>query len=297
MSSDQPIVSPSISQLVYLVAIADSPTWAAAASSLGVSPSALSQGIAELERRLGIALFERVGRRRVLSDRSSDVLAYARRIVSDTKELSRWLEDARAGASLGLRLGMIDAAAVGHYGAELQSFRRERPEVQLRLTVAPSSELIALLQQNVLDVAVVVRPPVRPVDIETIDLITEPLGLYVPADSAVGSPNTWGPWIAFPESSHTRQLIVSALASLGASYEVVAESHQPEVVRHMVNLGLGWAVLPIVQAEQLPNPLVLARPEPVLERTLVAARRTHALPHPLVEEFVGLLSRSAVSRR
>ena len=55
-----------IRQLEYLVAVADEPTWAIAARRVGVSPSALSQGLAELERRLGLTLFEAAGRRRVL---------------------------------------------------------------------------------------------------------------------------------------------------------------------------------------------------------------------------------------
>ena len=55
----------STSQLAYLVAITRHRTWAEAASSLGVTPSALSQGIAELERRLGVPLFAADGRRRV----------------------------------------------------------------------------------------------------------------------------------------------------------------------------------------------------------------------------------------
>ena len=49
----------SIRQLEYLVAVADAPTWADAANAVGVSASALSQGLAELERRIGIDLFER----------------------------------------------------------------------------------------------------------------------------------------------------------------------------------------------------------------------------------------------
>ena len=55
-----------IRQLEYLVAVAEAPTWAEAADVVGVSPSALSQGLAELERRVGVELFDRVGRRRVL---------------------------------------------------------------------------------------------------------------------------------------------------------------------------------------------------------------------------------------
>jgi hypothetical protein len=55
----------SVQQLDYLVAVHDAPTWADAAAAVGVTPSALSQGLSELERRLGVALFARDGRRRV----------------------------------------------------------------------------------------------------------------------------------------------------------------------------------------------------------------------------------------
>ena len=67
-------------QLEYLVAVADHPTWSSAATSLGVSASALSQGLADLERRLGVQLFERQGRRRVLTDLANPVLQHARTV-------------------------------------------------------------------------------------------------------------------------------------------------------------------------------------------------------------------------
>ena len=57
-----PLPDLSIRQLEYLVAVDEAPTWARAAEAVGVSPSALSQGLAELERRLGVALFDRESR-------------------------------------------------------------------------------------------------------------------------------------------------------------------------------------------------------------------------------------------
>ena len=51
-----------VQQLEYLVAVAAAPTRAAAAATVGVTPSALTQGLAELERRVGVPLFERHGR-------------------------------------------------------------------------------------------------------------------------------------------------------------------------------------------------------------------------------------------
>src|SRR5665811_417513 len=105
----------SIRQLEYLVAVADSPTWAVAAADVGVSPSALSQGLAELERRVGVDLFQPEGRRRVLRDAASPVLDHARQVVSLTSDLADWSNRVRSSVTGRVRLGMVDVAVVDHY--------------------------------------------------------------------------------------------------------------------------------------------------------------------------------------
>ena len=77
----------SIRQLEYLVAVAEYPTWGEAADQVGVSASALSQGLAELERRVGVPLFDREGRRRVLRPAAGEVLEHARRVLALTGDL------------------------------------------------------------------------------------------------------------------------------------------------------------------------------------------------------------------
>ncbi len=280
-----------VQQLEYLVAVGDGSTWADAASHVGVSPSALSQGLAELERRVGVTLFERDGRRRRLTSAADPVLAHAEAVVASTRDLAAWAERARSGAEGSLRLGMIDAAAVNHYPAVLREFRAERPDVELRLAVAPSSPLLADLATAELDLVVCVEPP-RPVEgVEWLRLRGDALAVYAPPEQ-VGRrarPKDWGPWVTFPEGSHTRSLIADGLESLGARFDVVAESHQPEVFREMVNLGLGWTVLPIVQAESGPDPLERARREPIAERDLVVARRIDAAPLAVADTLVAAL--------
>ncbi len=278
-----------VQQLEYLVAVADEPTWAVAATSLGVSPSALSQGVAEFERRLGFEVFERVGRRRAVAPAAAPVVEYARRVLAETSDLTAWVAGRTTGETGSVRVGMIDAAAVGHYPTVLLDFRRTHPDVDFSLTVGPSAHLLGLLERNELDLAVLVPPPVQPVGIAWVELMGEPLAVYAPEGAAVRDPHSWGPWIAFPSDSHTRRLITAELVRLGAPVNVVAESHQPDVVREMVRLGLGWAVLPVIQAETQPNPLERVRPEPLLTRVLVAARRAAALANPLADQLVDRL--------
>lgn len=276
----------SIRQLEYLVAVADADTWAHAASAVGVSPSALSQGLAELERRVGVQLFEPVGRRRVLRSSAQPVLDHARQVLALTADLVDWSDRRRTGAAGRVRVGMIDVAAVTHFAAPLRDFRATRPQVDLTLTVAPSRELLDQLAGGQLDLAVCVEPPEAPPGIEADTLMTEVLLVFAPPGSPIDADRSrWGPWVLFPEGSHTRRLVEAHLVEIGASLEVAAESHQPDVLREMVRLGLGWTVLP---ASQSGDGALVTGP-PLLERTLVLVRRAGAVTDPAVDDLAALL--------
>ena len=283
----------STQQLEYLVEVAAGPTWADAAARLGVSPSALSQGLAQLERRIGVPLFDRDGRRRVLRPSATPVLEHARRVVADTRDLARWAAAMDAGRTGVLRVGMIDLAAMTVFGPTLQRFRRRRPDVELHLAVAPSTDLSDQLLAGDLELAVVVEPVVHTGRLAYEPLLSDELAVYAPDGRRAGRPATWGPWVTFPASSHTRALVAGALAELGAPFEVLAESHQPEVLCEMVSLGMGWTVLPVLQAEAEPNPLVRARSEPLLTRRLSLARRPGALLTPAADALADDLRVSA----
>ncbi len=279
----------SIRQLEYLVAIADSPTWAAAAATVGVSASALSQGLAELERRVGIDMFESVGRRRILRVTATPVLEHARQVVALTRDMTEWADRLSSAQTGRVRLGLIDVAAVVHFPDVLRSFRTEHSEVDLKLSVSSSRRLLDDVQRGELDIAVCVEPPEPIAGVETLSLLSEPMIVYGPPGVAIGKPSSWGPWVLFPADSHSRQLVVDRLAELGSPVTVAAESHQPDVLREMVLLGLGWTVLPRSQGESERGDLTVG--EQILERKLVLARRTGGVSDPAVDELAHRLRR------
>ena len=271
-----------VQQLEYLVAVADAPTWAVAAAAEGVTPSALSQGLAELERRVGLPLFERDGRRRVLAPAAAPVLAHAREVVARTVDLARYTHRLREGRGGSLRVGMIDAAAVEHFSPTLRNFRAERAELDLRLTVTNSAALLELLRRAELDLVVCVEPPGLVSSIVTTPLTHERLFVHAPDRRALDRPPTeWGPWVTYPAGAHTRLVIQHALRRAGAPFDVVAESHQPEVLREMVRVGLGWTVLPAASRRHDGADLILG--PPIAERHLVVVRRAEAVPNPAGE--------------
>ena len=287
--ADPTLPNLTVQQLEYLVAAAASPTRAAAAAGLGVTPSALTQGLAELERRVGVPLFERHGRQTRLRPQAAEVLDHARRVVAETRDLARWAETRRSGNAGTVRLGTIDAVAVHHRAAAIRRHRRVSPDLDLRLTVAPSGALLDSLRVGDLDLVVCVESADPPVGIDTVICLEEPLHAYAPDGAAVGAPATWGPWVTYPDGSHTRSVIAAGLIAVGAPFEVVAESNQPDVLREMVRLGMGWAVLPEAQAEAGVESLERVRRLPIGVRRLVVARRSGAPPDAAVEALATVL--------
>lgn len=302
MSSATPLLNLSTTQLQYLLAVHEHETSAQAAEQLQISPSALSQGLSELERKIGLQLFERRGRNRVLTAQGHQAVGHAERVLATTRDLTIWATAAAKGERGRVQLGLIDIAAVYYFPDTLTRFRTERPETDLRLNVGPSAALTARLLSGQLDAAVIVEPPSTPGRSESpehpelvlSELLNEDLAIYAPGDvRPVGKPRTWGPWVTFPPESHTRMHVARALRELGADFSVEAESHQPEVLRQMVNLGMGWTVLPVQQAETEPNPLIRARRKPLLTRRLVLARRRGATINPATDQLIGRLQAKA----
>ena len=265
-----------VQQLEYLVAAAGSPTRAAAAASLG-------------ERRVGVPLFERHGRYTRPRSQATEVLAHARRVVAETRDLARWAEAQRTGRAGVVRLGTIDVVAV-HYRAEvIRRHRREVPGLDLRLTVAPSGVLLDALLVGDLDLVVCVEPTGLIAGVTTSPCLDEPIHAYAPDGVHAGPPEEWGPWVTYPQGSHTREVIAAGLAAIGAPFIVVAESNQPEVLREMVRFGMGWAVLSEAQAESGAEPLVRVRRRPVGTRRLVVARRADMVADAAVDALAGAL--------
>ncbi len=285
-------VNVSSQQLAALVAACEHNFLVEAAESLSVSQPAISQSLSELEKRIGVTLFERSGRKLVLRDDVHPVYEYARSVLASTEGLDVWLEGYKGALNGVLRVGMIDTAAVHYFADLIKAFRSDRPGLEFSLTVSPSSQLQELLLSGKLDVAVIVKPSNPHSEILTTDLMSEDITVFAPPNTS-SRPADWGPWVGFPRGSHTRRLVSAALAKLGSSYDIVAESHQPEVLVEMVNQGFGWVALPSSQVERSGRKLHRVRKAPLCKRQIVVATHNQRDTAPVAEEFIGALTKAS----
>lgn len=278
-----------VHQLIYVRAAAGAPTLALAAESLGVSQSALSQGLAEVERRLGVPLFDRRGRTRAPAPGLSAVVGVAQTVLAAVGDLDRFLAEMATGQRGSLRVGMIDTAALGAYARPLAQFRHNHPLVHTTLRVEGSISLCEQVVDGTLDLVIAVTPNSvleRQGDqLSVFELATEPLAIYVPRAKQPLALADVGPWVSYPVGSETRTLITRALATRGVQMEVSAESSNPDVLRQMVRLGVGSCVLPRSIGEGGSDPLEPFEPASLTTRTLGLVRRCDELPNAAADRL------------
>lgn len=277
----------SVRQLAYLREAARRGSFTEAAAALGVSQPALSQALAELERRLGAVLFERAGRRRRLTADGEEVLAFAERVLAEAGELRAHLGASASGGRGRLRVGMIDAASLYVLPDVIRAYRDAYPDVDLQLRVDTSSALVAQLRGFDLDLVFAIGPP--DADVQAVEMLREPLHVYAPPRGGDPlAPPPGAEWALYGSGSRTRAIIDEGLARLGIRPRITLESGNPEVLRQMVALGLGWSVLPVAVAEGGRDAARPRRGVLVAERTLFAMRRAGAPPDPRARAFLAL---------
>jgi DNA-binding transcriptional LysR family regulator len=167
-----------------LNAVAEERSFAAAADRLGYTQSAISQQIAEFERRVGHRLVERSsGRGPVRLSAAGELVCRHARAIADRMQAARADLTALADGDAGvLRVGTFQSVGARVLPELLARFARAWPRVDLRLSEGADAEgLVALVERGALDLTFALLPlPEGP--FEAVELARDPYALVVSCD-------------------------------------------------------------------------------------------------------------------
>ena len=153
----------SVTQLRTLVEFSKLGTLAKVADSLGYTTGAISQQLSALEKRIGVPLLERVGRRSRLTPAGLMLVQYGQRIIALARETEtnvREIAEAMAGT---LRIGVF-ATSVIHVVAPATARMRELyPRLQVRLIEVPLEEVTLAVQRHDVDAALAINYSSAPI--------------------------------------------------------------------------------------------------------------------------------------
>jgi DNA-binding transcriptional LysR family regulator len=291
-------------QLEIFLAIAEHEHVTRAAQAIGVSQSAASTALAELERAIGVALFEREGRGLRLNDRGALLAAEARGIVERVTSLADVVRQADDGMAGELRLGASTTIGIYLLPARVGAFRQQHPGARVHLQVANSEQICAWLQAREIDLGLVEGPVCGPgVHIEP--WLEDRLTIFCAPDFPlpVGEPLRWQdieacPWILRESGSGTQEVFSRALETRGWRVEPAMTFGHTEAIKHAVESGYGLGCLSRLSiARELSRGWLRAVEvrDLDLRRTLSIVTRGHAIPSGLHQKFVAGLRESTAS--
>ncbi len=142
--------------LRYFSVLAQVEHYTLAAARLGISQPSLSSAIHNLETELGgVRLFEKVGRNIRLTEEGR---YFREKVDSALRELntaSMTLRDSRSGAPVLIRMGLVSGTLNGTVARHIAAYLQQNSRIRFRLTESSAEELMDLVRQEKLDMAIV----------------------------------------------------------------------------------------------------------------------------------------------
>ncbi|WP_026478470.1 LysR family transcriptional regulator [Alkaliphilus transvaalensis] len=141
-----------IRQLRYFISVAEHLNFTEAAKHLFVAQSAVSQQIADLEKKLGVQLFIRNKRQVKLTNAGAVLLKEARYLVDKSEELIEKTRHADLGIIGDLKIGFLGYTERDFLPQLIRQFRRNYPKIDLHLNQYNHGMLIESLNTEALDI-------------------------------------------------------------------------------------------------------------------------------------------------
>ena len=248
-------LSVELAQLDAFIAAADCGSFSRAAEILNVAQPSLSNRIQSLEREVGQAMFERMGRGVKLTDAGRAFLPYAQRILRTLHDGLMVLDGTREGT--GGRLSVATAPAVGTYVLPkmLKIFCDNHEGVDVVVRTGHSDEVLQMVLDD--DVQLGLGRPINHPDVRTIFLYRDQLVLVVAANHRYAKRGTVKvddladeSLILFDRDSGYYGLIMGLFRDLGVVPHQQMQLDSIEATKKMVESNLGIALLPDVSVER-----------------------------------------------
>lgn len=137
-----------LSHLRLVAAIAEHGQIQAAAHALALTQPAASRSLAEIEKLVGTALFERHPRGMTPTQTGRIIVRRAHTVLTEMQDLAHELREEREGASGLVNAGAVTGPAVGYLVPAIRRLKATSPNVELRVDVVPSSQLMRGLEEG-----------------------------------------------------------------------------------------------------------------------------------------------------
>jgi DNA-binding transcriptional LysR family regulator len=285
----------SIQHIRAFLAVADSGSFAKAAVTLNLSPSALTVQIQQLEDWLGVALLERSPRHVSLTAAGQNNRGPMEKLLLDLDNIVAGSRDLAA-----LRRGVVTIAALPSLCSSalppvLKTFRAQFPGVEVRLKDVVAQRIDALVREGEVDFGLGVRARMShglEFDVVLVDRLT----LFVPPGHPLAGKRSIKlsalsdePIILTGRDSSVRERVEALFAEEGLSLTPGLEANYMSTVLALVRQGLGMTLLPESADDGSSDLVRVAVDHPGVNREIGLITRVGQRLSPAAERFLEVM--------
>lgn len=282
-----------LKRLRVLREVAERGSFSAAAETLFVSQSAISQQISALEREVGTPLLLRLRTGPVLTEAGNLLVSHADAALCRLEQAERELGELSGLGSGELRMVSFSSASATIIAAAAKRFAGLYPEIRLSLVEAEPWDSLGQLKRGDFDIALAFDFELAPLeedpDLTMTLLLDERMHVALPPDHPLADRGSvrleelnGDPWLCGGNETNCRQLTLRSCEQAGFTPDVAYESNDYTTMLALVGAGMGVTLVPdLALLIPIPDvPILEIEPEAPIRRiwaaTLEAGSRSSA---------------------
>jgi len=271
----------------------------AAAETLSVTTSAVSQQLAKLELETGQQLLERHGRGVRLTDAANALVSRTLRVLSLLEEAEAELESADHAVAGPITIAAFATAARGLMPQAIRGLLKLYPQLSITFHEQEPHQSIPNLVRRDVDLIIINdwenAPIALPDGISKAPLFDDVADIALPPDHPLAKAKSRTiklsdlgaePWIAWPSGSICHDFLMHTLRKEGREPKVAHTAGEYQTQLALVAAGLGCCVLPRLGRGDVPKNVTVVQSQPALRRRVSAAWRTHATRRNMIQATV-----------
>ena len=241
--------------LKTFLSIAETGSFSGAADRLYLTQPAISKRIQALENELGTQLFDRVGRQTLLTPAGEIFYKRAQIILQQLEDSQREIANLSGEVTGTLHIGTSHHIGLHHLPPILKRLNQQFPDLTLDIHFMDSEAAYREVFTGKLELGIITIPDTAGEELNLRVIWEDPLEFVVGKSHILAAKHSTKRQLSAQEIAHhdailpskntyTRQILEAAFGKLHCELNTTLSTNYLETIKMLVNVGLGWSLLP-----------------------------------------------------
>ena len=237
-------------QLAGFLEVAKHQSFSRAAQNLYRTQPAISAQVRLLEQEFGERLFDRSGKKVLLTPAGEILREYAEKLHQVQREALQAVAELHRTPRGKLHIGANEATCLYVLPRAFAQFKAQYPEVQINISRNFSHKILQKVQDGAVDLGILTLPlKANHVNVEVLPIFKDEIRLVVPPDhplarnKKVSVEQMAGHPLIIPKTGHTRHMLERMLRAYRDRVQISMELASVETIKKFVGAGLGISVI------------------------------------------------------